>query len=321
MQLRSSIQQQPKPPIVKVHQSLDAACRARKRQRRVLIVLALLMLLLYFLSIMPGVVQQLAAPAFFLSLFFLSAEVIVLVLFVRGPDRIQRLKGENQRRQLAAYAQYAESHEDNTLLPLVIPQPSADDTALPLPTIIQYLPRWQGLLLAMYPLLGIIILISILLLSLAYWATSIRFPLLYQILDFPTTITTIIAVFLIIGTPFIWIIVRSIAEKLEITEEGLTMTMYRGKSKKVHFISWSEARLLASEGYPGTRSHDHTATSFYELASEGEAVYWAATSERYRGIICDAQGQEIRPEEYQRMMQALLSVIVAKTNLPLYDLR
>src|SRR5262249_36848797 len=58
----------------------------------------------------------------------------------------------------------------------------------------------------------------------------------------------------------------------------------------------------------------------YELSSAHDVVRWAWMRQNNRRVIFFAQ-PTVSAEEYERQMQALLSLIAAKTGLPLYDLR
>lgn len=79
-------------------------------------------------------------------------------------------------------------------------------------------------------------------------------------------------------------------------------------------IKWSEARLFAI--YPSRKPSD--LPRYYELSGKDAIVRW-------RRMRPDAPFRFTKKpasfDEYDRQMEALLSLIAAKTGLPLYDLR
>jgi hypothetical protein len=83
------------------------------------------------------------------------------------------------------------------------------------------------------------------------------------------------------------------------------------KTKTVH---WEEARLFAVRG-PTT---PFVSAVTYELASANEVVTWKPLRRLHWWSI---ERPVVPFEEYQRQMEALLSLIAAKTHLPLYDVR
>jgi hypothetical protein len=107
--------------------------------------------------------------------------------------------------------------------------------------------------------------------------------------------------------------VRHDSQQIQFTEAGFL----RYTRKKVTVIPWEEARLFAI--VPVSPDLRKTSSPFtaYELSSANEVLRWS-TSKHMALFI----GQKrLTPREHRQQMQALLSVIVAKTHLPLYDLR
>jgi hypothetical protein len=105
-------------------------------------------------------------------------------------------------------------------------------------------------------------------------------------------------------------------EQVTLTDYGI---MLSGVTPRIHSIPWSEARLFAIVNpYSPKRGRDRQPL-LLEVASEHELVRWVwlrPTSPRSGFIV-----PVLPPEEYEQQMRNVLSVIAAKTGLPLYDLR
>ena len=104
-------------------------------------------------------------------------------------------------------------------------------------------------------------------------------------------------------------------EQITVTEHGLIKV---GMLRKVHSVSWEEARLLAIDGVYGSMKYPYPI--LYELSSTRDMVRWEWMRRSNRRVIFIAQPTG-SAEEYERQMQGLLSLIAARTGLPLYDLR
>lgn len=92
-----------------------------------------------------------------------------------------------------------------------------------------------------------------------------------------------------------------------VDEQGISST-YQGVTSS---INWSDARLFAvlNQERPATMR-------YYELSNGRTIVGWVNMPERTLLQRKNSRGNI----EYRRKVQALLSVIVARTGLPLYDL-
>lgn len=111
-------------------------------------------------------------------------------------------------------------------------------------------------------------------------------------------------------------------QELIATREGLTCR----RGYRVSSIPWSQARLFAVIGQPGS---EH-APAFYELASQKTLIRWPAHLSgqplygRPIGVVSFASGLA-RPEqpraEFPQQVQFLNIIIAERTGLPLYDLR
>ena len=106
-------------------------------------------------------------------------------------------------------------------------------------------------------------------------------------------------------------------EQITLTEHGILMV---GVSPKTHSISWSEAKLFAIiNPYRQPKQFKNRQPLMLELANEHEMIRWIwlpKTSIRWSFVQ-----PMLPPEDYEQQMQNVLSVIAAKTGLPLYDLR
>lgn len=105
-------------------------------------------------------------------------------------------------------------------------------------------------------------------------------------------------------------LMRSPYTQLEISTFGLTLST----PTRTKLVRWREARLFAVRG-PRT-SFSKAVT--YELASAKKVVTWKPLRQLHWWSI---ERPVVPFEEYQRQTEALLSLIAARTHLPLYDVR
>jgi hypothetical protein len=102
-------------------------------------------------------------------------------------------------------------------------------------------------------------------------------------------------------------------QKVGVTEQGLKIR-YGGKRS---VMRWEELRLFALYSTFGTQKSGASLT--YELSSATDITRWAwilRPKPLRMGMV-----PVVSFEEYTRQMQALNALIVARTGLPLYDLR
>ncbi|MFL5704572.1 MAG: hypothetical protein ACJ8AG_17290, partial [Ktedonobacteraceae bacterium] len=188
-----------------------------------------------------------------------------------------------------------------------------DATALQLPLTIEQRPDWFKLLTMLgIPLLLALILAVILVAFPPDWlagpyAQSITPDTMYIVA------TVVIGLTLVLYGVLATILYNRARQQLTVTETGLIKPGFR----KVQSISWNEARLFAIDGIYGGKKYPYP--SVYELSSANEVIRWMWIRSTWR-IIFFARPAVPR-EEYDRQMQALLSLIAARTGLPLYDLR
>lgn len=199
-----------------------------------------------------------------------------------------------KRRRLAAL-------QENTSVSLAAEQPVPDETALTLPCTIKLRPKWK------IPLICLAVLTPL--------SCGALLWLTYTTPVDPSWIPSSIGISIFMSTLLAslpWLLGwRSI----KITERGVTVQEanfinWGGNSS----IKWSEVCLFAI--YPARKPTDQR--MYYELAGRTAIVRW-------RRMRPDDPFRFTKPpasfEEYDRQMDALLSLIAAKTGLPLYDLR
>lgn len=203
-----------------------------------------------------------------------------------------------RRRQSAAL-------QENTSVPLAAAQPAPDKIALTLPCTIKLRPKWKP------PLICFALLVPL---------TSAA--LLIYVYMVPTNPPEPpYAALIAVGICLFWsALVASIPlllgwRSIKVTERGIKVQECTFYSWGCHMsIKWSEIRLFAI--YRTRKPTDPRVC--YELAGRTAIVRW-------RRMRPDAPFPFTKPpasfDEYDRQMDALLSLIAAKTRLPLYDLR
>jgi len=100
---------------------------------------------------------------------------------------------------------------------------------------------------------------------------------------------------------------RQLISTIVVDERGLSST-YQGITSS---INWSDTRLFAV-----LNPEKPSVIQFYELSNEHTVVRWVNLPAR---TLLQRRGSMVHVE-YRRKVQALLSFIVARTGLPLYDL-
>jgi hypothetical protein len=101
-------------------------------------------------------------------------------------------------------------------------------------------------------------------------------------------------------------------QQITVTEGGVT----GHDSNQTHTVMWQEARLFAMYNTLGAEKNGAAVT--YELSSARDIVRWTWVLRKTYWVGLESA---ISHDEYNRQMQALLSLVVARTGLPLYDLR
>lgn len=194
-------------------------------------------------------------------------------------------------------------------------QPEASATALALPITIEQRPR-----LSTFLLLPGLILLSVLLGGLLGTGLFMHFVPLSRSGSWPGLFVIIMIgiiglLALFFAALCAFFMYYRVRQQITLTQDGLLQV---GLFSKVRSIPWRDARLFAILGIYGAKTYP--LPTQFELASHEEIIRWGWMHENSRKVLYFAKSK-VSPEEYQRQMQGVLSVIAAKTGLPLYDLR
>lgn len=256
--------------------------------------------ILYFVTYMR---RGTGVPFLFWFYLLIGVGYLALVFLLRRQG--QAWKGYEQRRQLAAQG-------NNEQIPLAREQPVPNAFALPPSTVLRAKNRVSTNLF-LFGLLFLIIALLIIGGEFAFTATQPHTsPIHVSTATFLVNAIILLLLLLLSGMGAVFTS-RQTTQQLEFTEMGLL----KRTGKKVTFIPWNEARLFAIiPASPAVRKTSGSPTT-YELSSANEVLRWSV-SERMALFIGQAP---VASDEYRRQMQALLSVIAARTDLPLYDLR
>ncbi len=218
-----------------------------------------------------------------------------IILFGWGVAQERFWRRQDQRRQQAASG-------DQSLIADF--QPTSDAAALSLPvTITQRTAKdW------------VIYLIIVAILLLALFAF-----LIYQLLLQSTFADKLLVLFLflfIAGAFTNYAVVPIVRgyQQLTVDESGVSVRVGFGRT---HHIRWEEAQLFAASSLYKPNTGMRQLPSYYELSNANEIVRWRWV--RTRGFVAIEPTLPIG--EYDRQIRALLSLIVAKTKLTLYDVR
>ncbi len=101
-------------------------------------------------------------------------------------------------------------------------------------------------------------------------------------------------------------------QQIKVTEGGLAARNGIQTSR----VLWHEACLFVMYGTFSAQKNGAAIT--YELSSARDIVRWTWVLRKTHWVGLEPT---IPRDEYNRQMQALLSLVAAKTGLPLYDLR
>lgn len=186
---------------------------------------------------------------------------------------------------------------ETVVVPLVEPQPIADDEALSLPITIRIQPRWRMHI----PTYSGIFLVFIALVVVIWNSGDPVGPgLTFAVGGFGTILCAgIVAVFAV-----------SSSSSLMVSEEGVSLR----QSGFTQRVAWDQSRLFALIG----GSQRNPAVLVYELGGTRNVVRW---SHQLRRTWYALSEPELPFEVYDQQMRALLQLIAARTKLPLYDVR
>ncbi len=194
---------------------------------------------------------------------------------------------------------------------LAAEQPPIDDVVLVLPLMItQRIPkRWNVVLIV-----GIALLLTVII-------PLFVFTIVFQSKSLADVTFALLLFIFIIGIVFLFLAVPFLQcyQKLVVDEQGIHVRVGLGR---VHFVRWDEARLFAvSSTYQRNRTFSgQIAAPFYEIASVKDVARWQWLHDNSK-VLFNISEPTIPFTEYDKQMQALLSLIAAKTHLVLYDVR
>ncbi|HEX6484622.1 MAG TPA: hypothetical protein VF043_37735 [Ktedonobacteraceae bacterium] len=267
-----------------------------RMQRQQLSTLGLTILLLTVVAIF-----QVVNPRNDLSIKVISL-VPYIILLVLGVFTILRygsnLKHLDQRRERALQG-------DSSLL--AAEQPLPDPNMLPIPTTIK-LDQSRRSVVFLVLAIAFILFIPVVIGIVDGSGQSHLSPSNHALLLTALIILGGAVVALLVALVLIFFLMRGqLIFTIVVDERGLSST-YQGITSS---INWSDARLFAvlNPEKPSTMR-------FYELSNEHTVVRWVNMPAR----LLFRRGENMAHAEYRRKVQALLSFIVARTGLPLYDL-
>lgn len=190
--------------------------------------------------------------------------------------------------------------------PLAQPQPAPLDTALTLPVAVRAKINWRWALLGFAPMMALLIVITA---NPFLWRNSV------------VSIGGVVAgVWLLLGQP--WMRVdkprSDIVPIIKITATDNHLLVTRGRPKlggASNTIPWSEARLFSVIG----KREERPMVLRYALEGNGVTAEWWMYTRPPRWFDMARLGMPY--EDYDRRMREILSVVSAKSGVPLPDLR
>lgn len=239
------------------------------------------------------------------KIYCVFALILAVLMFVLLPYQRRWFQRLELRRQAAARG-------DTKLLADLQPVPDAH--AVQLPFTVNAVPRT--------PTRPIVIVSIVFALTIGLVAGAIGFLIALSraghtsVVHISTLLLVAIIVFAVVISVALMVVMRHYMynQKIIFSEHGL---MQLGPSSQVHSIPWRDARLFARNApYGIVKIKSEALPSTFQIAGENEVVQWHwIHSKRYKPPF------GLSPAEYNQQMQGLLSVITARTGLPLYDLR
>lgn len=274
-------------------------------KRIVIATLSLQMFVFVILNLLESISSSTRVPL--LYWFYLIGLVIIFVLQFPSRKEWHAWKRQEQRRQLAALG----NREQVTL---ATAQPVLDTSVVSFSIILHGKNRFS-VILSIFAM-SLVLVVSVLL-------ACVEFIMLPARLDLSigpiSIVLLLLTVFILLEFLLLFGIINSVLaachdrQHLQFTEAGF----FRCTRKKVTIIPWEEARLFAIVPLNPDMRKTSSPFTAYELSSTNEVLRWS-TSEH---MVLFAGQATLSPRERRQQMQILLSLITAKTNLPLYDLR
>jgi hypothetical protein len=208
---------------------------------------------------------------------------------------------KEERRRLRLFR--AVLADDTSILPRAEPQPLPDENMLSLPCTFKLRRNWRG----MAATSGAVALVAWVLLG----ATFVRILTPVSVIGWlgstiicALCISAMVLLLLIKFTPLQW---------LEVTDEGVIS--YESGNPKT--LCWEEIRLFVISS---NQSKEEPPGRYQLFRKHGPGLALDVRRSPRQSLF-QMEKPSLPFDEYDRQMNGLLSVIVAKTGLPLYDLR
>jgi hypothetical protein len=234
----------------------------------------------------------------------LSATGLAVILVLSLTFALRQRRYQRIRQELMRWQTLHPDAEPAAIAPLAQPQPDRV-AAITLPTQIRLRTRWTQLLVPAICAFGVIDgLFVIPLHRLGGWYQDLLF---FGVLDGVILLPAFSAI------PF-WVI----PQQIKVTDDGISLI----QSNTPSTILWSEAQLFAVAPV----GHTGDEPLYYEISSPTKTIHLVRLRRQTRWFLFPWNvDRAVKPatsfEVYDAQMEALLSLIAAKTNLPLYDLR
>lgn len=189
--------------------------------------------------------------------------------------------------------------ENQTALAAEQPRPNIASIQLPVTIKLRYMKKF------VFFLTGIVLLATVYIAGIYSWIGPWFFTsnalLFFLVVFFLSAALLFVLVFFLLFS-------RAGRQQVEVTENGIT-AWYGGK---VATVRWEEARLLAMYNAFGAQKNEAAIT--YELSSARDIARW--TWIRHKTLFIGRE-PTVSLDEHNRQMQELLTVVQAKTGLPL----
>ncbi|WP_126631523.1 hypothetical protein [Dictyobacter alpinus] len=192
---------------------------------------------------------------------------------------------------------------------LAAEQPASSAAGLSLPCTLTF--RYgKGTLLKF---MGMVVILFVPYLGLVAWTSK---DFMVSLLS-DTSILVVVCVvvfFLFLIVSLLIFVLRRQRQIVDVTEQAISMF----SGNKQSLVRWEEARLFAVYHTWGAQRNQSSLT--YELSSMTDIVRWTEVVRR-PGFFQMLMTSTIPLEEHVQQIQALNALVVARTGLPLYDLR
>ncbi|GCE24114.1 hypothetical protein [Dictyobacter kobayashii] len=192
---------------------------------------------------------------------------------------------------------------------LAVEQPAASAAGLPLPFTLTI--RYGKV--TCLKLVGMSMIFFAAYLGLVAWTLKDAMVSLVSGISVPVVVCAVVFFLCLIGLLLIFLLRRQ-RQIVDVTEQAISMST----GSKQSLVRWEEARLFAVYHTWGAQRNQSSLT--YELSSMTDIVRWTEVVRR-PGFFQMGMTPTIPLGEHVQQIQALNALVVARTGLPLYDLR